>query len=428
MLDAPLPVTETRPAAAPQAADPHTDPKTAHAGEGAEMEVKVTPISNGRLGMVGLVAGSALALVLVLGVSTRLAAHSARAAVSAEAEIPTVSVVRPGGSASSAIVLPGRLEAWSDAPVYARTNGYLKRWFVDIGDHVKTGQTLALIDTPDVDLQLTAAIAALATADANRALAQTTSDRWARLVKVHAVSQQDADQRAGDLAARVAEENEARANVNRLKTLSDFKSIVAPFDGVVTSRSTDIGALIVAGDARATPLFSVADNSQLRLYVSVPQNYAAVIKPGLTAHFTVPDHPSQSFTAQLVRTAGAVNTQSGAMLIQLVFDNKAGLLKPGAYAQVSLDVTPPPSTQTANVRIPASALLFRKEGTAVAVVGPNGQVTIRPVQIAQDYGAELAIGSGLSASDLVIDSPSDAIANGDRVKAASPHGAADARS
>lgn len=419
MLDAPLPKTEP-------AVTPNTHEAPSHNAD--DVGLVVTPVSAGKLKLIGLVAGSAIALVLVVGVGNRLAARQALHSVSLEAAIPTVNVVRPGGSASSAIVLPGRLDAWSEAPVYARTNGYLKHWSADIGDHVKAGQTLAEIDTPDVDQQLAAAKAALSTADANRALADITAKRWDRLVVTHAVSQQEVDQRHGDLAAKEALENEARANVSRLQTLTDFKRIVAPFDGVVTTRATDIGALIVAGDARATPLFSVSDTSKLRLYVSVPQSYAAVIKPGMTAHFTVPDHPNQSFTAQLVRTAGAVNTQSGAMLIQLLFDNSAGLLRPGAYAQVSLDVTPPVTTQTANLRIPSSALLFRKEGTAVAVVGPDGRVTVRPVQIAQDFGAELAIGSGLNASDLVVDNPSDAITTGDKVKAALPHGAPNAQS
>ncbi len=366
----------------------------------------------------GVVAATALAAVLALGVGSRLAAHQALVATSAEAATPTVSVVRPEASVADTVVLPGRLDAWADAPVYARTNGYLRHWYVDIGDRVKAGQVLADIDTPEVDQQLAAATAALATAEAQRALAEITSTRWDRLVKDKAVSQQEADQRRGDLAARVAMKNEAVANVNRLKALTGFKRIVAPFDGVVTTRSTDIGALIVAGDARATPLFTVSDNTRMRLYVSVPQSYAAAFKPGVTAHFTVPDHPGQVFDARLVRTADAVNSQSGSMLIQLVFENTAGLLKPGAYAQVTLDnpLATRSATQQASIRVPASALLFRREGTALAVVDPSGHVAIRPVQIVRDYGAELAVGGGIGPGDLVIDSPSDAIATGDKVK------------
>ena len=428
MLDAPNTLEPSVSRAAPETGHEAGQAADAPAHGHDDVGLVITPADPAKLKMVGLFAGAALVAVLVIGAGARLSAHQALQATTAEAATPTVNVVLPQGGEASAVVLPGRLDAWNEAPVFARTNGYLKRWDADIGDHVKAGQTLAEIDTPDVDQQLVAAKAALATADANRALADITAKRWDRLVVTHAVSQQEVDQNHGALAAKEALENEARANVSRLQTLTDFKRIVAPFDGVVTTRATDIGALIVAGDARATPLFSVSDTSKLRLYVSVPQSYAAAIKPGMTAHFSVPDHPNQSFTAQLVRTAGAVNTQSGAMLIQLLFDNSAGLLRPGAYAQVSLDVTPPATTQTANLRIPSSALLFRKEGTAVAVVGPDGRVTVRPVQIAQDFGAELAIGSGLNASDLVVDNPSDAITTGDKVKAALPHGAPNAQS
>lgn len=393
------------------------------------IDVTATPISTAKLGLAGLAFGAALVAVLVMGSTSRLAARQELQEVSLEAEIPTVSVVRPQANVASAIVLPGRLDAWFEAPVYARTNGYLKGWYADIGDHVKAGQLLAAIDTPDVDQQLDAAKAALATAGANRALAEITARRWERLVVSHAVSQQEVDQHHGDLAARVALENEARANVSRLQTLTDFKRLAAPFDGVVTSRATDIGALIVAGDGGARPLFSVADTSKLRLYVSVPQSYAASVKPGLVAHFTVPDHPDQTFTAELVRMAGAVNVQSGAMLIQLVFDNSAGLLRPGAYAQVSLDMPPPKDTpQTANLRVPASTLLFRKEGTSVAVVGQDGVVRVQPIRIAQDFGVELAIGSGLKPTDLIIDSPSDAIETGDKVKFSIPREAPHERS
>jgi RND family efflux transporter MFP subunit len=412
MLDTPPPATVEHPAAS-FGADDH-----------------VPPASNKSLKTIGVVGVSVLALVLVFGVSSRLMARQDLHATVEAAAIPTVSVVQPQAGETNALVLPGQLQAWADAPVYARTNGYLRRWYVDIGDHVKAGQVLADIDTPEVDQQLLAARAALATADANRALAATTSARWERLVKQKAVSQQEADERAGDLAAKTATENEARANVNRLLALTNFKRIVAPFDGAVTTRATDIGALIVAGDARATPLFTVTDNTRLRLYVNVPQNYASAFKTGTTAHFTTADHPNQVFVAKVERSADAVNVQSGAMLVQLVFDNHAGVLKPGAYAQVTLDglAGAPVATATAAVpmRIPASALLFRKEGTAVAVVDGSGRVTIRPVQIARDFGAELAIGSGLSSSDRVIDSPSDAIATGDKVKPVLEPKAADA--
>lgn len=374
------------------------------------------PASTRSLAVGGVALAALLAVVLATGVGSRLHAKADLHAASEAAAIPTVNVVTPQGPAAGSLVLPGRLQAWSEAPVYARTNGYLRHWFVDIGDHVHAGQVLAVIDTPEVDQQLAAANAALATAKANQDLAATTSARWDRLLKVHAVSAQEADQYRGNLAARNAETNEQVANVARLKALTGFQQILAPFDGVVTSRNTDIGALIVAGDARATPLFSVADNSRLRLYVSVPQNYASSFRPGMTARFTTPDHPDQSYAAILERTADAVNATSGSMLMQLTFDNRSGVLKPGAYAQVTLPTADPKVAASAGpVRIPSSALLFRREGTAVAVVGDDGRVSIRPVAIARDDGAELAIGSGLTPSDRVIDSPSDAISNGDRV-------------
>jgi RND family efflux transporter MFP subunit len=381
-----------------------------------------------RLNSIVLFAGAAFVAILVGGVTSRLSVHQQLVATTAEAAIPTVSVVRPTGAQPGALVLPGQLQAWSESPVYARTNGYLRHWFVDIGDHVKNGQVMADIDTPELDQQLTAAKAAVKTADANRALADITAKRWDRLITTHAVSQQEVDQYHGQLAARQAMEAEAVAEVDRLKALTGFERIIAPFDGVVTSRATDIGDLIVAGAATSRPLFTVADTKTLRLYVSVPQSYAAAIQPGMTAQFIVPDLPNQTFSAKLVRTADAVNGQSGTMLIQLLYDNTSGLLKPGAYAQVRLTVPVSAAGQAADLRIPSSALLFRKEGTAVAVVGADGRVTIRPIRIAQDFGAQLAVGSGVGPGDMVVDSPSDAIATGDRVKPVLANGGSHAAS
>jgi RND family efflux transporter MFP subunit len=377
------------------------------------------PAAGGRrLKLGALAVAVVLAAVIAVGVSRRLATSAELHATNLEAEAPSVTVVQPQAAQPSAIVLPGRLEAWSEAPVYARTNGYVRRWYADIGDRVHAGQLLAEIDTPEVDQQLGAARAALATAGANRSLADITAKRWDRLITTHAVSQQEVDQRHGDLAAREAMENEARADVSRLQALTNFKRIVAPFDGVITSRATDIGQLIVAGDARSSPLFSVSDTNRLRLYVNVPENYAPTLQPGLVAQFTVADHPGQVFSAELVRMADAVSASSGAMLVQLRFDNSAGLVRPGAYAQVSL----PTRTPASGLRIPASALLYRHEGVAVAVVDPGERAHVRPVQIAQDFGSEVSISAGLDARDLVIDSPPDDIASGDRVKPAKPRG------
>lgn len=376
-----------------------------------------------RLRRAGLFIAAALLVVLGAGAATRLMARQDLRATTRDNAVQSVSVTQPSRGDAETLVLPGRLQAWAQAPVYARTDGYLRRWHVDIGTSVKAGQVLAEIDAPEVDQQLVAASAALATAQAQRDLAAVTAARWERLVSDNAVSQQEADERRGDFAAREAMRNEAQANVQRLRALTGFRRIVAPFDGVVTSRDTDVGALIAAGDGRATPLFTVADTRKLRLYVSVPQSLAAGIRPGLTARFTVPDQPDQVFEAQLVRSADAVDAQSGAMLVQLVFDNSAGRLKPGAYAQVTLDLQGP-AAGASPLRVPSSALLFRKEGTAVAVVGPDNRVKVRPVRIARDFGASLELAGGLGPTEWVVNSPPDSIADGDVVRPVRPRNVA----
>lgn len=381
----------------PQSGLPKTDPK--------------------RLRRLALLGAAGFVLILAAGTASRLMASNDLKKTSQASALTTVSIIQPGGGETGELVLPGRLQAWNEAPVYARTDGYLRRWYVDIGQPVKAGQVLAEIDAPEVDQQLVAARAALATAQAQRDLAATSAARWKRLVGENAVSQQEADERAGDLAAREAMRNEAVANVRRLESLTAFKRIVAPFDGMVTSRDTDQGALISAGGSRPSPLFTVSDTKRLRLYVSVPQSLAGQIRPGMSATFTSPDLQGQTFNARLVRTADAVDAQSGSMLIQLEVDNAAGRLKPGAYAQVSLDLKAANDTTASTVRIPSNALLFRKEGTAVAVVGGDNTVSIHPVKIARDDGAELELASGIAASDWIVTSPPDAIATGDKVNA-----------
>ena len=365
------------------------------------------------LGMAALV-GGALAIVIVLGgTAARLAQSADLKRETALISTPTAMVFQPKPSQAGVLALPGRVQAWNQAPVYARTNGYLKQWYVDIGAQVKAGQVLADIEAPDVDQQLAAAKAALATAQANYALSKTTADRWEKLLAEGAVSQQDADDKRGDLAAKQATRDQAAANVAQLQTLTGFDRIVAPFDGTVTSRATDIGALITAGGASPTPLFTVSDTTRLRIYVSVPENEVGALTDGQTATFTVPEQPNKTFTATVARTSDAVDPASGAMLIQLVVDNKDHLLKPGGYAQVSLNL---PQTAQTDIRIPASALMFRSEGTAVAVVGPDNKVAIHKIQIARDFGTELEVASGIAPGDWIVDSPSDAIAAGQTVR------------
>ena len=363
-----------------------------------------------RAGIIGI----AVAIVIVgLGMTTRLLAKQDLKSWTAEQAMPTVAVLHPSTDGDArTLTLPGSIEAWSQAPVYARTNGYLKNWYADIGTEVKAGQLLAEIDTPDVDQQVAAANANLTTAKAQRALAETTAKRWNKLVERDAVSQQAADQKQSDYTVHRAMESASQAEVDGLRTLQDFRRIVAPFDGIVTGRSTDIGALIVAGNAAARPLFTVADIKKMRVYVQVSQNYSAAVVPGMTAKLSVPEYPDRSFDAKLVGAAGAVSATSGSMLVQFEVDNAQGLLKPGAFAQVSLVL---PAAQS-SVRVPASALLFRSEGTAVAIIGPDHRVTIRPITIAQDYGAQVSVASGLTATDLVVDSPPDSLSSGDQVR------------
>jgi len=358
------------------------------------------------------IGGGLVLLVLVAGFGTRFFDNRELSHWTAEQAIPTVATIRPtANNGATSLVLPASVEAWAQAPVYARTNGYLRRWHADIGSKVKAGQLLAEIDAPELDQQLAAARAELATAEANRKLAASTATRWDKLVAEDAVSRQEAEEKRGDLAARTAMANAARAEVDRLKALSGFKRITAPFDGVVTSRATDVGALIVAGNAAATPLFTVSDTRRMRIYVRVPQSYSVSIHKGMTAQIEVPEYPGKTISAELERSAGAVDPASGTVLVQLVANNAEGLLKPGAYAQVHFDLP----EGDGGIRIPASALMFNKNGMRVALAGPGGRVTTKPVDIAQDLGTEVVIATGLSTSDRVIDSPPDALTDGDTV-------------
>ena len=365
-----------------------------------------------------LIGGVALAVALVtvgFGVITRVEAdQSSRTWTNARA-VPVVHVISVmGDTDAGALVLPGAIQAFNDAPIHARVSGYLKQWYADIGTQVKAGQVLAEIDTPDLDQQLAQAKADLGTAVANQHLSETTAKRWAGLLAQDAVSHQDADNKNGDLEAKTALVASAQANVHRLEVLESFKHITAPFDGTVTTRSTDIGALISVGGVTDTPLFTVSDEKRLRIYVQVPQSYSADIKPGMTATFTVPEYPRRTFTAQLAATADAVTPTTGAQTIQLQIDNADKALKPGDYAQVHFTL---PADHGA-IRAPASALMFRDTGMSVAVIGADGRVAIKPVTIGRDLGSTVEIASGLSPSDRIIDNPPDSLRPGDEVQIA----------
>ncbi len=363
-----------------------------------------------------------LALLLGGGLYATLASRDTAAErlreTTVAAALPSVSVLQPGEVKPKALVLPARLQAWTEAPVFARNNGFLRARHADLGDQVRAGDLLAEIDAPELEQQLAASVAVLGTIQAQRNLSQATARRWAELGARNIVSQQASDEKRGDLAARDSMLREAQANVERLRAQLAFNRVVAPFDGTVTSRGTEVGALIVAGDTKAVPLFTISDTSRIRVYIRVPQAYAAAITPGMQATFTVPEHPSRRFTGEVQRSAGAMDAATGTMLVQLLADNAEGALRPGGYAQLSLAL--PASLVASAVRIPASALIFRRDGTTVAVVNAEGVVEIRQVRIDQDQGAELEIGAGLSREDWVIDSPSDAIRNGDRVRVLRP--------
>ncbi len=375
-----------------------------------------------RLKLAGIMAGGVAAVIIVLGVATRVMASRETDSWTQENSLPIVSVINLETSAKGSLVLPGNVQAFNSAPIYARVSGYLKAWYADIGAKVKAGQLLADIDIPDQDQELAQAKADLGTAIANQKLSAVTAKRWNLLAKQNAVAPQDVDTKNADLAAKDAAVASARANVDRLAALESFKRITAPFDGTVTSRSVDVGALITVGTgtAGATPLFTVADDSKVRIYVNVPQSYSEQIKPGMKAQFTVLEHPGQVFVAALAANAESVSTQTGTILVQLQADNPGNLFNPGDYAQVTFDL--PASRNT--IRLPASALIFGDNGTQVALIGAANRVVIKPVTILRDYGTSVEIAAGLTRRDRVIDNPPDSLRAGDGVRVSAQAGQA----
>jgi RND family efflux transporter MFP subunit len=378
-------------------------------------EPSVRAVSRRGLRIAALAAGAVALLVVGSGIAARAAnSKHLRQWTDANAE-PVVAVLQPKpGNSSYALELPGRLEAYARAPIYARVSGYLKDWKVDIGGSVRAGQVLGEIEAPDLDQQLSQAKADLMTAQANEALAKTTAERWQRLLKTDSVSVQEVDMKAGDFAAKEAIVKAAGANVERLQVLEGFKRMVAPFDGVVTARDTDVGALINAGSGKGLELFVVSDIHKLRLYVNVPQNYVAQVRPGTKAQVTVPERPGQTFAATVETTSQSVDPASGATLVQLGVDNQAGQLLPGAFANVHFDLP----LASADLSVPASALIFDHRGVRVATVGPDNRIAFKPVSIARDLGDVVQVSSGLAANDRIVDSPPDGIGKGDQVRIA----------
>lgn len=369
------------------------------------------------LGRAALFVGVAGLIVIIwAGISAHYASAKLKD-VTEEQAVVTVATTKPVAQSEGAeLILPGNLQANYEAPIYARTSGYLKRWLVDIGTPVKAGQLLAEIESPEVDQQLRQAQADLATAEANQKIAALTAQRWRDLRSSDSVSKQEADEKIASASSSDAQMQAARANVQRLSELSGFEKVVAPFDGVVTARNTDIGRLIAAGENTGPALFRVADMHRLRLYVTVPQTYAAAMKAGLKADLLFPDRPGKMYEATLDSTSSAIDASTRTLLAQLVIDNKNGELLPGAYAEVHFKL--PPGAGGVSYKLPANVLLFRSDGLHVGTVDANSHVVLKLVEVGRDYGSDIEIVHGLDANDNVILSPPDSLTDGVAVRLA----------
>lgn len=366
----------------------------------------------------GIVLG-ALALVIVSwsALSSRFAGRKLKEQAEAQAVISVATVKPTPISAGSVLTLPGNVQANTDAPIYARTGGYLRRWLVDIGAPVKAGQILAQIDAPELDQQLRAAEADVATASANQKIAEVTAERWRGLRDSQAVSRQAVDEKLSLADASAAQLRAAEANLQRLRELSRFKNIVAPFDGVVTVRNAEVGQLIVAGGGTGPELFRITDMRKLRLYVRVPQAYANAMQPSLSAEVRFPDRPGKVFNARLERTSNALDAASRTLLAQLLVDNEQQELLSGSYAEVRFNL---PVGQNVAFKLPANVLLAAANGLQVATVDAAGKVTLRPVSLGRDYGGEVEIVEGLNADDNVILSPPDSLTPNSVVRVTKP--------
>ena len=364
-----------------------------------------------------LLAIVAAALLVVFGILPRIQARTALRQETIRMAVPTVAVVQPKRSApAQEIVLPANVQAFADAPIYARTNGYLKRWYVDIGSRVKEGQLLAEIDTPEVNQQLRQSRADLGTTQANLNLSKITADRYQGLLKTDSVSKQESDNAAGDYEAKQANVQSAQANVRRLEELQSFQKIYAPFSGVITARNTDVGALINSGSTggNGNELFHIAQPDKLRVYVSVPQVYSQAAKPGLTADLTLAEFPGRRFQGKLVRTANAIDPASRTLLVEIAVNNPTGQLFTGSYAEVHFKLPTPASS----LILPVNTLLFRSEGLRVATVGQDQKVELKQITLGHDFGGEVEVVAGLDGTENVIINPPDSVADGETVRIA----------
>ena len=374
-----------------------------------------TPKPRSRRGLALFGVAGALALVVVVanGIWSRQASEAKLKDWTDAQAVPTVSVTNPTtGANKTSLDLPGRLEAYSRAPIYARVGGFLKGWYVDIGAPVKAGQLLAEVEAPDLDQQLLQAKASLASAQAAEQLATVTAGRWQQLGGANTVSRQTVDEKTGDLTVKQALSKAALAAVDRLEVLSAFKRITAPFDGIVTTRNTDVGALIGAESSSGLALFVISDVKKLRLNVSIPQNYVPAVKLNSNVQITVPEYPGKIYRGVVEASARAVDAQTGTTRMQVVVDNANGELMPGAFANTRIEL---PSSML-SLAVPSGSLIFDQKGLRVATVDANSKIVLKPITIARDLGQIVEIGSGLTAQDRVIDSPPDGLSNGDAVR------------
>jgi RND family efflux transporter MFP subunit len=368
-----------------------------------------------QLRLAGVIALVIAIAIVAFGLVSRAAQSSRLRDLTEVRAVPTVAIVTPTQVENhQGLDLPGRLEAYIRAPIYARVPGYLKSWKYDIGGRVKSGDVLAVIDTPDLDQQLMQARAALSVAQANAKLAQITAERWQSLAGTDAVAKQDVDQRNFTWNANIAQVKAAQASVDQLVAEEGFKRLTAPFDGIVTARETDIGALINVGAAGGAELFVVSETSRLRVYVSVPQNYVPSVPSGTQAVIRVPEHPDKVYNGTVEASAQAVTPATGTTLMQIIVDNRTGELMPGGYASIHLQIA-----GAANVlSVPSSALIFDAKGLSIATVGADNRVLLKAVTMQRDLGAVVELAAGLASGDQVIQNPPDGIGNGDEVRVA----------
>jgi RND family efflux transporter MFP subunit len=363
-----------------------------------------------------LLAAVVISIAAVLGgLKPRQRQQAALADETRELAIPTVTIVSPApGKPAVGLLLPAEVKPWIEAPIYARASGYLKRWYVDLGAHVKVGQLLAEIETPELDQELESSRSALNQAQAALALAKSTADRFAALVRTGAVSKQENDEKQSDLAFKTATVKASSANVRRLEELHSFARVTAPFAGTITVRQTDVGDLIAAGGAKE--LFRLAQTDKLRIYVRVPQTRALAVASGQSAELLVPEVPGKVFAAKVARTAGAIDADSRTLLVELEVDNARGEILAGSFAQVRFAET----KGAAPLTLPGNTLLFRAEGPQVGVVRPDGRLELRAVKLGRDFGQTVEILAGVAPADQVILNPSDSLADGDTVRVVTP--------